>query len=293
MALRRVWMPSPNYREVRRGSPRLLVLHTTEGAKTIQSLGNFFSNPAAEASSHGGADDTPKTIGVYVQRDDVAWTQADFNDESIALEICAFARWPTSEWDKHPVMLDNIARWLAEEAEHFGIPLRRLSPDQAQSNGMGVCEHVDLGPRGGGHHDCGTGFPIDRVIAAARGETEPRTTTWYFLQDITAVRLARGQRMYYGGWEDLRTRNGYREDLEKGFQHTFRPFVDRDFDAPYFLDNSAFVKEIYGGWKSEAGRDAKRKELEAKLGRPLRPFSEQRTAAQGGVPWGCKKLTAP
>jgi hypothetical protein len=31
-----------------------------------------------------------------------------------------------------------------------------------------VCQHSDLGAAGGGHHDCGPGYPFDRVLAMAR-----------------------------------------------------------------------------------------------------------------------------
>lgn len=295
MALKRVWMPSPNYGVGRSSTPRLLVTHTTEGARTIESLGNFFANPAAEASSHAGADDKAGVIGTYVRRDNRAWTQSDANSVAIAIELCAFAKWPTSEWVKHPNMLANCAAWLAEEAAFFDIPLVRLSGAQARGSGRGVCQHVDLGAWGGGHWDCGGGFPLDQVLDMARGLGAPdtRLTTWYYLQDVTASRLARGQRMYYGGYALQHSRDLAYRDLVRGFNHPFRRFSDDDFPASFFIDNSKYVKEVYGGWKSEAGRDQKREELEKALGRTLRPFSERRTEAQGGVPWGCKNLTRP
>jgi hypothetical protein len=66
-------------------------------------------------------------------------------------------------------MLSNLARWIAEEAAHFNIPIVKLSPQAAQSNGRGVCQHRDLGSWGGNHSDCGDGFPIDQVLAMAGG----------------------------------------------------------------------------------------------------------------------------
>jgi hypothetical protein len=32
----------------------------------------------------------------------------------------------------------------------------------------GVCQHVDLGAAGGGHHDCGSAYPFEAVLAMAR-----------------------------------------------------------------------------------------------------------------------------
>lgn len=294
MPLKRVWIPSPNYSGGRTVRPRLLVLHTTEGARTIESLGNFFANPAVEVSSHAGADDKSNTIGTYVRRDNRAWTQGNANGVALSIEMCAFAKWPESEWAKHQNMLDNVAKWLAEEADIHDIPLVRLSSSQAQGGGRGVCQHVDLGALGGGHWDCGSGFPTGDVIQMARDGVKPEPlTTWYYLQDVTAVRLNRGQRMYYGGFKTQQGRDNNYRDLVRGFNHPFRRFSDDDFASAFFIDNSKFVKEIYGGWKSRDGAAAKREQLERELGRPLRPFTETRTVAQGGVPWGCKNLATP
>jgi hypothetical protein len=113
-------------------------------------------------------------VGEYVTRTNKAWTQGNANPYSVAVELCAFAEWDPAEWHRHPVMLENCAAWIAEEAAAFGIPLVRLTAAQAQGGGKGVCQHVDLGASGGGHWDCGPGFPIDEVLAmAAGGRPEP------------------------------------------------------------------------------------------------------------------------
>jgi hypothetical protein len=67
-------------------------------------------------------------------------------------------------------MLENVARWIAEEAARFSLPLVALSPAEAQNYGRGVCQHADLEEWGGGHWDCGSSFPLDDVLARARGE---------------------------------------------------------------------------------------------------------------------------
>ena len=169
MALSRIAIPSPNYSSRGGASVRLIVLHTAEGARTYQSLGAFFKNPASGVSSHVGIDDTPNVVGEYVQRPGKAWTAANANPVAIQAEICAFAAWSTAEWNSHPMMLSNTAQWVAEEAKAFGIPIVKLTPQQAQSNGRGICQHKDLGSWGGGHVDCGPGFPIDRVLQMASG----------------------------------------------------------------------------------------------------------------------------
>ena len=168
MALKRVWIPSPNYSSRGGSAVRLIVVHTAEGARTIESLGGYFQGNVS-ASSHTGADDQPNTVGEYVSRGNKAWTQANANPYSVAIELCGFAAWSTAEWDQHPEMLRNCALWIAEEAAHYGLPITKLSASAAQGGGRGVCQHNDLGASGGGHWDCGSGFPIDRVLDMARG----------------------------------------------------------------------------------------------------------------------------
>jgi hypothetical protein len=168
VALARDAIPSPNY-SARGSGVRLVVLHTAEGARTYQSLGNYFANPNAGVSSHAGIDDTPGRIGVYVRRGDKAWTQADFNPQSVSGEMCGFAAWTTQEWRAHPVMLENAAAWVREECAAFSIPMVKLTASEAQGGASGVCQHVDLGAKGGSHWDCGSGFPMDDVMAMAGG----------------------------------------------------------------------------------------------------------------------------
>lgn len=174
MALQRVWLPSPFWSSPRGQPVRLVVLHTAEGSTTYQSLGAWFQNPSANVSSHVGIDDTPGVVGEYVHRDDgVAWTAAAANAYSTQAELCAFAAWTPADWQAHPQMLANTAAWVAEECAHFGIPIVRLTPAQAQDGrSRGVCQHVDLGPDGGGHWDCGGDFPMDQVLAMANGQTD-------------------------------------------------------------------------------------------------------------------------
>ena len=177
MTLHRVQIPSPNYSSRGGAAIRLIVIHTAEGSKTYQSLGNYFANPSSQVSSHVGIDDTLGTVGEYVNRSAKAWTSSNANPVAVQAELCAFAAWSSSEWNNHPNMLANCAQWLAEEATAFNIPLVRLTPSQAQSNGRGVCGHMDLGAWGGNHSDPGVSFPMDAVIAQADGQKPPPTPT--------------------------------------------------------------------------------------------------------------------
>lgn len=173
MTLQRVSIPSPNYSSRGGATVTHIVLHTAEGALTYQSLGNFFSNPSSGVSSHTGIDDTPGVIGEYVQRSGKAWTAANANPWSVQAELCAFAAWSTDEWMRHPVMLQNTADWIAEEAAYFNLPIASIAANAQDPNARGVCQHSDLGAMGGGHWDCGPGFPIDHVLDLARNGPQP------------------------------------------------------------------------------------------------------------------------
>jgi hypothetical protein len=173
MALNRIWLPSPNYSSRGGAGVRLIVIHTAEGSKTYQSLGNYFASSSSQVSSHTGIDDTVNTVGEYVKRGNKAWTASNANPVAVQAELCAFAAWDSAEWHRHPNMLSNCAAWIAEEAAAFGIPITKLNASQAQGSGRGVCQHVDLGSWGGGHTDCGSAFPLDEVIAMAGGQPAP------------------------------------------------------------------------------------------------------------------------
>ena len=166
--LKRKAIPSPNYSSRGGAVVRLIVLHTAEGSTTIESLGNFFASPSAGVSSHVGIDDKAGVVGEYVKRSGKAWTAGNANPVAVQAELCGFASWTAAEWDRHGSMLENTARWIAEEAAAFDLPLSKLTASQAQGAGRGVCQHVDLGAWGGGHWDCGGAFPIGDVLERAR-----------------------------------------------------------------------------------------------------------------------------
>ena len=126
MTLTRKWIPSPNYSSRGGANVRLIVVHTAEGALTIEALGNFFKSSSAGVSSHTGADDKKNTIGEYVKRGNKAWTAANANPYAVQIELCAFAKWSRDEWMRHPNMLANCAAWIKEEAAKFEIPIVRF-----------------------------------------------------------------------------------------------------------------------------------------------------------------------
>lgn len=169
MGINEKWIPSQHYSSSR-GPYNVAVFHTTEGAMTIEALGSWFQNPSAGCSSHHGADQySANLLGAYVYESSKAWTQASANPWCLSLEMCAYASWSESTWMSKPVLLDNAADWLRYICGKYAIPYTLLSDSQAQSgNYKGICQHVDFGSMGSGHHDAGSGFPIQHVINLAK-----------------------------------------------------------------------------------------------------------------------------
>lgn len=176
MSLKRIWQPSPNYSSRGGAAVRLIVIHSSEGATSGASLGNFFASSSSGVSSHTGIDATPNTCWEYVRRDQKAWTASSANPVAVQTELCtpsgASASFTAADWQPY---LPNLAQWIKEESAAFGIPMVSLSPDQAQSGGRGVCQHSSLGSWGGGHVDCGPAFPMAQVLSMAGG-TSPAPT---------------------------------------------------------------------------------------------------------------------
>lgn len=175
MALNRVQIPSPNYSSSRARS-RLLVVHTSEGATTYRSLGDFLANPSSGVSYHVGFDDTDaNSIGEYVQPPRKSWSAHSANNEGEHGCCCtpsgASSGWSRQTWLSKPRMLDACAAWLREEGARYGIPVVKIGPDQIRAGGAGVCGHGDCvqAGLGGSHTDPGPNFPWDVVCAGGTG----------------------------------------------------------------------------------------------------------------------------
>ena len=179
MGLNEKWIPSPFYSSSR-GPYNKAVLHTTEGAQTIESLGSWFQNPSAQVSSHHGADNYKRSVfGAYVYENNKAWTQGNANDYCLSIELCtpsgAAAGWSRSKWlNEYDTLLRNAAEWVAYVCGKYNIPIVALSASQAQTaSTKGVCQHMNLGTWGSNHNDCGNGFPMGQVIAWAKSGSGP------------------------------------------------------------------------------------------------------------------------
>lgn len=174
MAVTRAWAGSPHFNSGGLNR-RVIAFHTTEGSTTCESLRNWLQNPSSKVSYHFAVDMShgDNWAMQYVRDGDRAWAQANYNGQALSICFCtpsgASSGWSRSTWLSKGPMLTAAARLAGELSRQFGIPLVGLNNSQAQGSSKGLCEHKNFGSGGGGHHDCGPGFPMDEIIKRAGG----------------------------------------------------------------------------------------------------------------------------
>lgn len=147
--------------------------HTAQGARTKESLGNYFFRPDIQASSHVGID-AGGTVQ-YVPYSRAAWTLRGGNPISDNAELCGFAEWTRSEWLSTGIvdgcvnprkMLRNFSLWARARCLARGIPLRKLTVSQVAGHHAGIIHHHDYtqATGDGTHWDMGFGVPWDVVL---------------------------------------------------------------------------------------------------------------------------------
>ena len=171
---RPVWVPSPNFRQGRRGRIRVLVIHTAESPESKGSaigVARWLSRPTTRASAHYILDG--RHFLQQVHERDTAWAAPGANHDGIQIELAGRARQTPAEWAdaESKLILDRCARLLALLGHQRGIPLVHLTPrDLKDTSRKGVVGHADVTAAFGRstHTDPGPGFPWASVLAAAR-----------------------------------------------------------------------------------------------------------------------------
>ena len=111
----------------------------------------------------------------------------------IGLHVCAtgFAKWSTAQWNKHPDLIENVAKIVGDWSRMYGIPLRLLTPAQVRAGQRGVCTHNDisLAYRESDHTDPGKFFPETDVLTRAEkylGSSNMLGLTTHELAEVAA-----------------------------------------------------------------------------------------------------------
>jgi hypothetical protein len=181
MAVQEVLCLTNNYSSRGGVQPIKFALHTMEGftgPNGAMDCARYFQGDVG-ASSHWCIDNfhpNQAVCGVYEQY--AAWTQSQYNSLSFGVEQAGYASYSRDKWlNEQGTLLHTTAALMRQICDKYGIPLRSLNASQAQDSWTaGVCDHVDFGSGGGGHHDCGSGYPMDKVIEWAKSGTGGGTT---------------------------------------------------------------------------------------------------------------------
>lgn len=194
------WDPSPNFT---RGPTRKtrVVLHRMGGAYAGGL--SWLKNPASRVSANFTVDNVSGQGRQLVDTADEAWAQADYNPDSISIEIggqptdpVSAAAWATvANIIDQAVELDGVARIVASPAGEFA----------------GIAYHGQLGELGGNHPDCPGQIVIDQIPVLVAGPTQEDQVdatmtptgqgTWRVHPNGTV--FTAGDAQYYGGYPDL------------------------------------------------------------------------------------------
>lgn len=165
----------------RSSSIKAIVLHDTEshdhaGITDLQAIGNFFNQPAVQASAHICVDGDGNT-GRFVPDEHKAWHCAAYNSQTLGIEQIGFATFTSLMWQRNSRhQLRKVAKWVAWWSKKFDIPIQRGAVSNGAVTRKGILLHSDLGAIGGGHHDPGSGYPLWLVMRMAKWY---RQNGWY------------------------------------------------------------------------------------------------------------------
>lgn len=159
---------SPNYSS--RVAPiSLIVIHATVSRNVqhsiadLAAIGEFFSHPATQASSHVCTDGDGNSAR-YVRDRDKAWHCAGYNSPALGIEQVYLEGsdvWRGPEYDE-------TARWVARWSILYGVPIRHGAVSGGSVVRSGVLRHSELGAIGGGHSDPGVHYDLVHMLDRAR-----------------------------------------------------------------------------------------------------------------------------
>lgn len=158
---------SPN-KSTRGGAhPTLIVIHATvshnvKGLGDLKAIGEWFSKPSTQASSHVCTDNEGHSAR-YVRDSDKAWHCAAYNRMSLGIEQIL----PATGAEVTRDLYRETARWVARWSKMYGIPIRKGQVSGGSVTKAGVVRHSELGGLGGGHTDPGP-YDMDAMMSLAK-----------------------------------------------------------------------------------------------------------------------------
>lgn len=174
-------------------APRLLVVHTFEGADLDVHRMMDYQSGRLEHQRTGSYHVVIDPAGQSGRENDneyIPWA-AGWNGNRVGLHVSLAGRaaFTREQWLERGAQLAELARWIAHEARDNAIPIQKVI-GVGDPVVRGVCGHADIShawPKDTNHTDPGSGFPWDHVLSlAAGGDPRPEATggpgAWHVVQ---------------------------------------------------------------------------------------------------------------
>jgi hypothetical protein len=151
------------------GNPFGVVLHDTEshevvGIGDIKGIVSFWERTPDKLGAHFIVDQEGN-IAQCGEPDELMFHCGGANTGRVGIEQINFASSTKHQWESHPDQLIKVAKLLAWLHTEYGIPLRVSTVTGISTHAMQSKIH----PESQGHTDPGAGYPLDEVIAIAKG----------------------------------------------------------------------------------------------------------------------------
>lgn len=171
------FLQARNYTPADRDHLDTITLHTMQAVEkpgTALAVCRWFASATApQASTHLNCD--CDEAWESVKPSDVAWGAKGNNSRSYHIEHAGYHYQSEADWDDDYSrrMLQLSAKYARMVADHFDIPVVKLSPEQLAAGERGFVGHHDVTLAfsvPGGHVDPGPNFPWDHYLSLVRGE---------------------------------------------------------------------------------------------------------------------------
>lgn len=175
------WVAPASYSPGRPGgSPRFIVIHTTEGSSHSQSAedGAAYDGRRTDGTSTHYFVDSDSVVQCVRTTDRAHTAGYTGNMRGIQYELCAKASYGTAWWTGGSyalAMLQRAAVQCARDARKYGIPVKRITPADLRAGGSGFVGHVDVTNAWGevDHTDPGPSFPWSLFLGMVNKAMNP------------------------------------------------------------------------------------------------------------------------
>lgn len=183
--------PSPPYIPAKyhggyQGRIDRIVIHSTVSGTYVgaaEDIARYFQHPTYVSSAHYAVD--PELVYQMVHDNTIAWHDG-VNTNSLGIEMCEYPKRVPGRWllPKHKKLLRNTAKLVRKLCLAYGVPMRKITPEQAAAGWRGICGHDDISKGFGAsnHWDPGW-FPWSRFIRLITDGSADAPSRSIYLED--------------------------------------------------------------------------------------------------------------